>query len=47
MMGSPKELIEEELKAHSGDHWYKERLPGEGPQHRVRITRPFYLGMYG
>ena len=26
--------------------WYKEHLPGEGPQHRVRITKPFYLGMY-
>ena len=26
--------------------WYKDHLPGEGPQHRVRITKPFYLGMY-
>ncbi len=40
-MGSPKELIEEELKAHGDDQGYKERLPGEGPQHRVRITKPF------
>jgi serine/threonine protein kinase/formylglycine-generating enzyme required for sulfatase activity len=46
MMGSPKELIEEQLKAYGGDHWYKEHLPGEGPQHRVRITKPFYLGTY-
>ncbi|MGA2030926.1 MAG: bifunctional serine/threonine-protein kinase/formylglycine-generating enzyme family protein [Thermoguttaceae bacterium] len=46
MMGSPKELIEEELKRPDNDQWYKERLPGEGPQHRVRITRPFYLGTY-
>ena len=46
MMGSPKELIEEELNARWNDKWYKERLPGEGPQHRVRITKPFYLGMY-
>ena len=45
-MGSPKELIEEELKAHSGEQWYTDRLPGEGPNHRVRITRPFYLGVY-
>ena len=45
-MGSPKELIEEELKAHADDQWYKEHLPGEGPQHRVRITRSFYLGTY-
>jgi hypothetical protein len=34
MMGSPKELIEEEmLKPHADAH-----LPGEGPQHRVRIS---------
>ena len=46
MMGSPKELIEEELKAHGDDQWYKECLPGEGPRHRVRITRPFYFGVY-
>ncbi len=46
MMGSPKELIEEELKAHTGDAWYTEHLPSEGPQHRVRITKPFYLGTY-
>jgi formylglycine-generating enzyme required for sulfatase activity len=45
-MGSPKELIEEELKRSDNDKWYKERLLGEGPQHRVRITRPFYLGVY-
>ena len=45
-MGSPKELIEEELKAHAGDTWYTQTLPGEGPQHRVRITKPFYLGIY-
>jgi len=45
-MGSPKELIEEELKAHGDDQWYKERLPWEKPQHRVRITKPFYMGKY-
>ena len=45
-MGSTKELIEEELKAHGDDQWYKERLPGEVPQHPVRITKPFYLGIY-
>ncbi len=46
MMGSPKELIEEELKARGDNPWFKERLPAEGPQHRVRITKPFYLGKY-
>jgi formylglycine-generating enzyme required for sulfatase activity len=46
MMGSPRELIEDEWKAPGADQWYKDHLPGEGPQHRVRITRPFYLGMY-
>ncbi len=45
MMGSAKELVEEDLKANGNDQWYKDHLPGEGPQHRVRITRPFYLGM--
>jgi len=46
MMGSPEELVEEELRAHADDYWYKDHLLGEGPQHRVRITRPFYLGTY-
>jgi serine/threonine-protein kinase len=46
MMGSPKELIDEESKAHAEDPWYRDRLLQEGPQHRVRITRPFYLGTY-
>jgi formylglycine-generating enzyme required for sulfatase activity len=45
-MGSPKELIEEEMKTPGIEDWYKERLPAEGPQHRVRITKPFYLGTY-
>ena len=46
MMGSPKEVIEDELKSHAGDQWDKRHLPGEGPQHKVRITKPFYLGKY-
>ncbi len=43
-MGSPKELIEEELKAHADNPWWKYHLLCEGPQHRVRITKPFCLG---
>jgi formylglycine-generating enzyme required for sulfatase activity/serine/threonine protein kinase len=45
-MGSPRELIKEELKTPGIEDWYKDRLPGEGPQHLVRITRPFYFGMH-
>ena len=45
LMGSPKELIDEQLK--TVDVWYRSYfLAGEMPQHRVRITKPFYLGMY-
>ena len=43
-MGSPKELIEEELKAVGIEKAYKDRLPSEAPQHLVRITKPFWLG---
>ena len=46
MMGSPRELIKEELKTPGIEDWYKDRLPGEGPRHRVRITKPFYFGVY-
>jgi len=44
LMGSPKELIEEESRTHADDPWYLDHLRGERPQHRVRITRPFWLG---
>ncbi len=46
MMGSPKQIIAEELRTPGIEDWYKDLLRGEGPQHRVRITRPFYLGMH-
>jgi len=44
-MGSPKELIDEELKVYADDEWYPRYVPGEGPPHRVRITKPFWLGV--
>ena len=47
-MGSSKELIKGEMRLHGGDNydekWYRNNLPGEGPQHHVRITKPFWLG---
>jgi len=46
MMGSPKELIEEALERPDIEDMYKERLRIAGPQHRVRISRPFYFGVY-
>ncbi len=45
-MGLPNELIEEELKAHREDKEYTDHIANAGPRHRVRITRPFYLGTY-
>jgi formylglycine-generating enzyme required for sulfatase activity len=45
MMGSPKELIDEILRTPGLPDWYHEHLPGEMPQHKVRITRPFWLGL--
>ena len=44
-MGSPKEFVEEELRLHGGDRWYRERVPGEAPRHRARITKPYWLGV--
>jgi formylglycine-generating enzyme required for sulfatase activity len=42
-MGSSKEEIDFWLRQHL-EGWVKERLPGEGPQHEVEITQPFYMG---
>ena len=44
-MGSPKELIEEQLRTHGDDGWYRDHLLGDGeaPQHRVRITKAYWL----
>ena len=44
-MGSTKELIDEESRLHRDDSWYMAHLPDEGPRHRVRITKPFWLGV--
>ena len=47
LMGSTKQefaQLTEEAKQDNAPGWYKERLPSETPQHRVRITRPFRLG---
>jgi formylglycine-generating enzyme required for sulfatase activity len=38
------QLLQQAMEA--GDQWSLERIPSEGPQHRVRITRPFWLGRY-
>ena len=35
-----------EGKRNNAKNWYFERVPDELPRHRVKITRPFYLGMY-
>ena len=43
MMGSSKEEIDYWLKR-SGNDWVNEKLLGEGPQHEVEITQPFYMG---
>ncbi len=43
MMGSPNDLIVEELRLHGGSP-YGVSLLAEGPQHPVRITKPYWLG---
>ena len=48
MMGSTEEEVAqltEEGKRDNAPGWSMERLPGEAPQHRVRVTRPFWLGV--
>ncbi len=43
MMGSPREEIDGLIREFS---FLKDILEAEQPQHRVRITKPYYLGMY-
>ena len=45
MMGSSKEAVEQELSLAAGDNVvWRDWLVAEGPQHRVRITKPYWLG---
>jgi formylglycine-generating enzyme required for sulfatase activity/tRNA A-37 threonylcarbamoyl transferase component Bud32 len=44
-MGSPAALIDVELRLHGYNEMWRNLLPGELPQHRVRITRPYRLGV--
>ncbi len=49
LMGSIYQEVEQflhEAEQHGAPEWYVERVPDETPKHRVRITRPFYLGMH-
>jgi formylglycine-generating enzyme required for sulfatase activity len=46
-MGSTQEevdLLLKEAREENYPSWYVEHLPAEAPRHRVRLTRPFYLG---
>ena len=45
-MGSSQKEIDfwRERTAEDPVNWVRERLPGEGPEHAVEITRPYYLG---
>jgi formylglycine-generating enzyme required for sulfatase activity len=48
-MGSTQEEIDrfvETAKQRRTERWYIDRISSEGPRHRVKITQPFYLGMY-
>jgi formylglycine-generating enzyme required for sulfatase activity len=47
-MGSSAQEVAEllrEAKQLKSPQWYIDRVPSEAPQHRVRITKPFYLGV--
>ncbi|MDY0168482.1 MAG: formylglycine-generating enzyme family protein [Thermoguttaceae bacterium] len=49
MMGSTAQEVERllgEARRQKAPEWYFERLPREAPQHRVRISRWFYMGLY-
>ena len=48
-MGSTPEQVArllEEGKENGEGPWYLDKVPAEAPRHHVKITKPFYLGMY-
>ena len=49
LMGSSEQEIKkllEEAKEQNLPEWIVERIPAEGPQHRVTLTKPFGLSIY-
>jgi serine/threonine protein kinase/formylglycine-generating enzyme required for sulfatase activity len=46
MMGGTPAEIESALKASGDDKVVQDIIRSQGPQHRVVLTRPFYLGVY-
>lgn len=44
-MGSTQESVDEELAQPGLEASYRDRLLGERPRHRVRITKPYWLGV--
>ncbi|TVS20852.1 MAG: formylglycine-generating enzyme family protein [Planctomycetaceae bacterium] len=48
-MGSTEEEVArllQEAKQDKASRWYLNRIRGQAPKHRVRITRPYYMGIY-
>jgi formylglycine-generating enzyme required for sulfatase activity len=35
----------DDVKGRKDADWYQQHLPAQAPKHRVKITRPFYLGL--
>ncbi len=46
MMGSSDAQRQLAIEQAGADQWAVERILTEGPQHKVKITKPFYLGKY-
>jgi len=43
-MGSPQEEIDQLVQSSTNEDWHR-HVRSEGPRHRVRLTRPFYLAV--